>query len=309
MKRLYRISHAAALLLILLGLLANGLSTRGVQTIRSTFKTRSRLILLPNNSFGGRCLDGSPPGYYFRPGTGSGRLRWHIHLLGGGWCASEGECVNRTLTSVGSSKYWAADPGFPKGKQYAPKMRGILSERRRSNPAFHSWNLVVMLYCDGGGYMSIRGPVRVHVGPGKQRMIHMQGWNNVQAVMHDINLNRGANAATQVLLSGCSAGGQAVIMLCDRMAAAFPAAATKCLSDSAFITDAKDRLGNRHARKYVKAVATTHNINIPNCYTGGRVQRSWMCFFPQYALKTVSTPIFLYQSLFDKILIAYDGKG
>ncbi|CAI5499454.1 unnamed protein product, partial [Closterium sp. Naga37s-1] len=209
-----------------------------------------------------------PPGYYYRPGTGAGRLRWHIHLLGGGWCASEGECVNRSLTVIGSSKYWAADPELRKGNQHAPKMRGILSERRRSNPAFHSWNLVVMLYCDGGGYMSIRGPVLVRVGPGKQRMIHMQGWNNVQAVMHDIKLNRGANAATQVLLSGCSAGGQAVIMLCDRMAAAFPAAATKCLSDSAFITDAKDRLGERHARQYVKEVATTHNINIPNCYTG-----------------------------------------
>ncbi|CAI5476453.1 unnamed protein product [Closterium sp. Yama58-4] len=268
-------------------------------SIRMTSGTSSQ----ENPVTSGVCQD--PPGYYYRPGTGAGRLRWHIHLLGGGWCASEGECVNRTLTSVGSSKNWAADPELRKGDQHAPKMRGILSERRRSNPAFHSWNLVVMLYCDGGGYMSIRGPVRVPVGPGKQRMIHMQGWNNVQAVMHDIKVNRGANAATQVLLSGSSAGGQAVIMLCDRMAAAFPAAVTKCLSDSAFITDAKDRWGKRHARQYVKAVATTHNIKIPNCYTGGKVQRSWMCFFPQYALKSVSTPIFLYQSLFDKILIAY----
>ncbi|CAI7873633.1 unnamed protein product [Closterium sp. NIES-53] len=151
---------------------------------------------------------------------------------------------------------------------HPPSVNLPLPRAPRRNPAFHSWNLVVMLYCDGGGYMSIRGPVLVRVGPGKQRMIHMQGWNNVQAVMHDIKLNRGANAATRVLLSGCSAGGQAVIMLCDRMAAAFPAAATKCLSDSAFITDAKDRLGERHARQYVKEVATTHNINIPNCYTG-----------------------------------------
>ncbi|CAI6007785.1 unnamed protein product [Closterium sp. NIES-65] len=41
-------------------------------------------------------------------------------------------------------------------------------------------------------------------------------------------------SATHVLLSGTSAGGQAVLFLCDRIAAAFPEAATKCVCDSGF---------------------------------------------------------------------------
>ncbi|CAI5535108.1 unnamed protein product [Closterium sp. Naga37s-1] len=44
------------------------------------------LTLLANNSYGARCLDGSPPGYYFRPGSGEGADAWHVHLPMGGWC-------------------------------------------------------------------------------------------------------------------------------------------------------------------------------------------------------------------------------
>ena len=42
------------------------------------------LTLLPQyqRSTGAACLDGSPPGYYWRPGIGQGADSWVIHLEG-----------------------------------------------------------------------------------------------------------------------------------------------------------------------------------------------------------------------------------
>jgi len=55
---------------------------------------------------GAVCLDGSAPGYYFRPGKGSGSNSWIVHMEGGGWCYNETLCVERSKTRLGSSKSW-----------------------------------------------------------------------------------------------------------------------------------------------------------------------------------------------------------
>ncbi|CAI7835584.1 unnamed protein product, partial [Closterium sp. NIES-53] len=70
--------------------------------------------------------------------------------------------------------------------------------------------------------------------------------------------NRGFKSAAQILLSGSSAGGQAVVALCDRIAAAFPWAATRCISDSGFFIDSKDRMGGFTWRNYAKSVVDMH---------------------------------------------------
>lgn len=37
---------------------------------------------------GGVCLDGSPAGYYYRPGQGPGANKFLLYYEGGGWCTS-----------------------------------------------------------------------------------------------------------------------------------------------------------------------------------------------------------------------------
>ncbi|CAI5535886.1 unnamed protein product [Closterium sp. Naga37s-1] len=50
----------------------------------------------------------------------------------------------------------------------------------------------------------------------------------------DLQANRGIRSASRLLISGSSAGGQAVVHLCDTIAAAVPSANARCVVDSGF---------------------------------------------------------------------------
>ncbi|CAI5510208.1 unnamed protein product, partial [Closterium sp. Naga37s-1] len=200
-----------------------------------------------------------PPGYYFRAGTGGGKNMWHIYLPGGAWCGSAAQCVARSKTLFGTSTLYPADP--EPGAALRPPFNGMLSSNSSINPPFYNWNLVRLLYCDGGGYAGTAG--RVDVGNGT--VLYLDGWKIVQAVIEDLKSKRGIKSAAQILLSGSSAGGQAVVALCDRIAAAFPWAATKCISDSGFFIDSKDRVGGYTWRTAVKSIVALHKPSWPAC--------------------------------------------
>ncbi|CAI5972255.1 unnamed protein product [Closterium sp. NIES-65] len=89
-------------------------------------------------------------GYYFRPGTGSGRRKWQVYLPGGGWCVTVAECVERAGTGFGSTRGYPSTPAAERG---------------------------------------------------------------LAAVLEDLQHHRGFGAASQILLSGSSAGGQATANL------------------------------------------------------------------------------------------------
>ncbi|CAI5933552.1 unnamed protein product, partial [Closterium sp. NIES-64] len=220
-----------------------------------------RLVLLANNSFDAKCLDGSPPGYYFRPGTGSGKSMWHIYLPHGGWCFSPDQCLRRSKAYLGSSTFYPQDPT---NVNLSPGFYGMLSSNSSINPHFHNWNLVRLIYCDGGGYSGTAG--RVEVGSnGNSTTIYLDGWKIVQAVIQDLKSKQGIRSADQILLVGSSAGGQAAVALCDRIAGAFPWAATKCVSDSGFFIDSKDRKGGNTWRANAQSLVNLHKPSWPAC--------------------------------------------
>ncbi|CAI7755912.1 unnamed protein product, partial [Closterium sp. NIES-54] len=204
-----------------------------------------------------------PPGYYFRAGTGGGKNMWHIYLPGGAWCGSAAQCVARSKTLYGTSTLYPTDP--EPNADIRPPFYGILSSNSSINPPFYNWNLVRLLYCDGGGYAGTAG--RLEVGS-NGTAIYLDGWNIIQAVMEDLKAKLGIKSAAQILLSGSSAGGQAVMALCDRIAAAFPWAATKCIADSGFFIDSKDRVGGYTWRNAVKSIVAMHKPSWPVCQDG-----------------------------------------
>lgn len=120
----------------------------------------AKLVLLDDAvSEGAVCLDGTAPGYYFRPGqlhlssqpsmltqctvgTGSGANSWIVHMEGGGVCSTEEECLSRSKTDLGSSKNW---PPTQKGD-------GFLSDNNNTNPGFYNWNVAYLMYCDGSSF-------------------------------------------------------------------------------------------------------------------------------------------------------------
>ncbi|CAI5484892.1 unnamed protein product [Closterium sp. Yama58-4] len=304
----------------------------------------TRFVLLPNNAYGAKCLDGrahpsvsphlsphppslpysfsapSAPAYYFRAGTGAGRGKWHVHLPQGGWCFSPEECLERANAPLGSSRFWARRlPAIvenggkvpndtisnPDQAQIAyPQFGGLLSRSKTANPVFHGWNLVWVVYCDGGAYSSTRG--RADLGEGAS--VYMSGQAILHAIIDDLRTRRGMGAASHVLFSGSSAGGHAIIMHCDRLAAAFPRASSKCLADSGFFVDAKDRFGVYSWREYIRQVTALHRIEVPRCPAGAPVRDYWVCFFPEHTLAQVSTPLFLFHSFFDWRFIQYEQQ-
>ena len=96
---------------------------------------------------GAVCLDGSPPGYYFRPGSSDGENKWIVHLMGGGWCSSLEDCVERTGSLFGTTS-----PEFWPDSAPAVFFGGFLSNLESFNPYFYTWNLVFAIYCDGGSF-------------------------------------------------------------------------------------------------------------------------------------------------------------
>ncbi len=63
-------------------------------------------------------------------------------MQGGGWCYDEVLCLERSKSSLGSSKSWP--PSMSLG--------GFLSSDRSVNPDFYEWNVAYIRYCDGASF-------------------------------------------------------------------------------------------------------------------------------------------------------------
>jgi hypothetical protein len=151
------------------------------------------------------CLDGSPGGFYRRPGVGAGASTWVIEMEGGGWCVSVADCQGRAKTAIGSSKKWPQTgcPGMDGGSN------GMLSNDCAVSP-FCNATAVHMNYCDGASFASSRGY-------DSSSGLHFAGANILNATVSRL-LKLGLGDATEVILKGCSAGGLAVYLHCARRA-------------------------------------------------------------------------------------------
>ncbi|CAI6000783.1 unnamed protein product [Closterium sp. NIES-64] len=179
---------------------------------------------------------------------------------------------------------------------------GIMSADPDVNPGFGEWNLAVAVYCDGGGYVGRRGEVAVG-----NTTLHMDGWKIIMAILDDLS-SKGLMAAQQVLITGESAGGQAVVNLCDYIAAYLSFATVKCLSDGGFFIDAPDRKGRSFFREVAKNATQLHQMFNPKCNQNLPSQTQWRCFFPQYSLAYVTSDIFILNTLFDPITLMIGGQ-
>lgn len=231
---------------------------------------------------GAVCLDGSPPAYHFSPGFGSGMNNWLVHMEGGGWCTNVQDCLARRDTFRGSSKYMKP-----------LSFSGILGNSQNSNPDFYNWNKVKIRYCDGS---SFTGDVD-EVDPATK--LYFRGAKIWVAVIEEL-LAKGMNKAENALLSGCSAGGLASILHCDKFGDLLPAGATvKCLSDAGYFINAKDITGTESIKAYYNEVVNTHGSakNLPSSCTS-RMTPS-MCFFPQYVVPQMRTSLFILNAAYD----------
>jgi O-palmitoleoyl-L-serine hydrolase len=199
------------------------------------------------------CLDGTPGVFYMRNGTGSGARKYYVHYQGGGWCESPADCAGRSHSHLGSSSGYAKGTlagqvqnhgrGCPSG--------GYFSTLPDTNPLMYNWNVVYLMYCDGGSFTGSRTAAAAQ-GPHNQSgdsgaaaaaatvaaPLQYHGKEIREGVQTMLLEQLGMNRATDVVISGASAGALAVYLTldlwCDAVKAASPGATCIGMPDSGF---------------------------------------------------------------------------
>ncbi|AAC13595.1 similar to Vigna radiata pectinacetylesterase precursor (GB:X99348) [Arabidopsis thaliana] len=238
-------------------------------------------------SKGAVCLDGTLPGYHLHRGHGSGANSWLIQLEGGGWCDNIRNCVYRKKSRRGSSNYMEKQIQFT----------GILSNKAQENPDFFNWNRVKLRYCDGGSFSGD--------SQNKAARLQFRGEKIWRAAMDDLKA-KGMRNAKQALLSGCSAGGLAVILRCDEFRNLFSGwTRVKCLSDAGLFLDTLVSVIEPRLFYVFKGLMYPGvKNNLPHLCTNHlnptSVSSSLLsCFFPQNLISQMKTPLFIVNAAYD----------
>jgi hypothetical protein len=150
------------------------------------------------------CLDGSPGAYYFLPSPNPSSTAWQIFFEGGGWCYNEKDCANRAKTDLGSSNSY---PDYRGGDG------GVADRDCEVNPTFCETNYVYIKYCDGTSFAGGRDDA-VNVDGND---LHFKGHYILEGILDDLFAKYDMQQATELLLTGCSAGGLSTHLQSDRV--------------------------------------------------------------------------------------------
>ena len=113
---------------------------------------------------GAVCLDGTPPAFYYRRGTGDGEYKWIINMVGGAWCFfDQFSLMGKQMEWMGcyerSKITWNEHNGTTGTTLDLPpsiKLEGLFSDDPERNTHFHNWNHVHLVYCDGFSFAGDR---------------------------------------------------------------------------------------------------------------------------------------------------------
>lgn len=172
----------------------------------------------------------------------------------------------------------------------------------------YNWNKVFLGYCDGA---SFSGDVREPVTYSNTSQLHFKGSYILEAVYSILLDNFNMSSASDVVVSGSSAGGLSVYLHLDHIA-------EKITSSAASIGNAPRVVGVPDAGIFMDLPSITgtylytpnyKNIfamqNVSSSMNSGCIahysplNESWKCFMTQYTLQFVKTPMFIVQSFVD----------
>eukprot|EP01012_Entosiphon_sulcatum_P023990 TRINITY_DN2914_c0_g1_i1.p1 TRINITY_DN2914_c0_g1~~TRINITY_DN2914_c0_g1_i1.p1 ORF type:complete len:389 (+),score=58.84 TRINITY_DN2914_c0_g1_i1:27-1169(+) len=237
------------------------------------------------------CLDGTPGVYYHRPGTGQGAKKWYIHQQGGGWCESYSSCYSRALGDLGSSK------NYPKAATFEG---GYFDTDPKNNPMMYDWNLGYLKYCDGNSFSGSN----ITSQPYSNLTLHFRGRHILDAAIEDLLQNRGLKDATDVVVSGCSAGGLATFLHCDYWAEKIQQAGSRakvvCMPDSGFFLDYEGPPKYHSGMIWAfYAQNSSSGVNQQCISAHSSTKDEWMCMFAEHTAPHIKTPTFPLQSVYD----------
>ena len=234
------------------------------------------------------CLDGSRFGVFLCKAASN--ESWEFAVQGGGFAYTLHDAGERALTPLGSSKTWPAD---------AAKLSCLDS----------GVNYVYLQYCDGASFSGERAQAQGPTGVPNASFVYMRGARNLAAalaVAHAAGL--GADARN-VTITGASAGGVAVILHLDAVAAFVAAVAPRARvvgkPTCGYFIDS-----NATFSAMLAGVFDLHNASgavSAACQAAQPPGAASRCFIPSIAAPYTRTPMFLMQSRFDLWQLA-DGE-
>ena len=254
-----------------------------------------------------RCLDGTAGGYYVRTGAAADHIV--VYFEGGGWCY-DASCTPTAAGTLANCKQWATS-GYGTSRTWQPtkSIGGQLSADATANPNFHNWTTIYVPNCDGTGLSS-------NVSTAKDG-VHFGGAAILDAVLAELIATVKLADAAKIVLTGGSAGANAVLWHVEEIRAAIEAAAAKvkagnggsgasspsvvALPDAGFFLDLPAIDGTDCWPNQMRSMASvTNSLPAMNHACLARFPaEQWKCMFPQYYADLINTPTFLIQSLYD----------
>lgn len=260
--------------------------------------------------FNAKCLDGSPGGFYYRKAsTPSAATKWKFHFMGGGWCDSANDCKNRAQGLLGSSKPWTPKLSnlWSNNAAFYGLMSAEVNETGQNvgNP-FGDWNFVWLAYCDGSSQTSNRDePLNVGGTP-----IYMRGRAVLDAHLYELEKKfKFLSSATEVIISGTSAGGMSTFMHSSFIKSQLKAPNAKLVAvpDAGFWWDTL-KYGSANERPWLdrmeKSIVSdvwnaTLRGNLATCLDDKAAADQAKCYSQPYAYAYLDVPTFVIQSLSD----------
>ena len=240
-------------------------------------------LVLHNPSTNALCLDGTPAGFYIderQPHANETGGRWTISIEGGGWCTSTASCYERGVAGLGSSKAY---------KSRKPFDSGVKNETGRVS--------VLMPYCDGGSFTGFRLAPDVF----NNSKIYYRGLFTFRATI-DALLLRGMSLASEVILTGCSAGGLSAYLHAEYLRSRLATSTRLVVTPLAgFFMDFPAVDGSykyREGMQWIFAnMESQHALN-PACLAEFPSD-PWQCMLAANNVKHITSPLFPQQSVHD----------
>lgn len=246
---------------------------------------------------GAVCLDGSNPAFYYGPAKVSDdSTKWVLYFKGGGWCYDEQSCISRSKGSLGSTNALAESFEFG----------GVTSDDPNTNPLMAGWNHVVLWYCDGASFSGDKTEPYMYNSSKGETPLYFRGRRVLDAVLDTLLTEHGLDKATEVLLSGGSAGGLSTYLHADYVGAKLPKSVEryKAAPNSGFFSLHQNSNGESlypDQMKYVYNMQNSSGGVNANCAAAlaGTPDAAWKCIFANFSYAHSDTPMFPLQSSLD----------
>jgi len=267
-------------------------------------------------------LDGTPYGFYHVP-SATNSTKWTVYLQPGGWCYDEVDCYCRSQMHYGTSTL-------------LPKTAGCSCMNPNEDGSMaRDCNCLYLPYLDGGSFSGHRAaPVPVPAGGATGvpagATVTFRGLANLDGVVAHALAELGMRGATELVVTGASAGGLSTFLHADRVVAAVRAGGAPLVKVAAapvvgYFLDAGNAAGSTGATgpntqawsnisggaaanytAWMEYAFAMQNMTFgpdgalhPGCEAKHPTQPH-LCFMSPHMQEFIETPFFMFNSRFDE---------